>query len=257
MRMKKQKYLLPVAAAVTAAAALITVFMTMSYLTDTEVADNIITIGSVDLKIDEGSFEDSKIIAAGGSLPKAPSIENTGTNDEYVFFEVTVPKKEVTLLYEEDEGEHKTGQKIHSEASVVEIFKMIANGENKADITPNAPPEIVFGYNKGDASESKEGWVYLENETDTDSDKYYFGYNKKLAANSSTDNKTVTLFDKVTLKSFIEQELSGDGANVQIGVNAIGRQADELGVSGLDSSILTDAKVRELFDIVKRKQGAA
>ena len=82
MRMKNHKLLLPVAVAAAAAAALLSVFMTLSYLTDTEVADNKITIGSVALEIHEGDYEDSQKIAAGGSLPKAPSIENTGKNDE-------------------------------------------------------------------------------------------------------------------------------------------------------------------------------
>ena len=261
MRMKNHKLLLPVAVAAAAAAALLSVFMTLSYLTDTEVADNKITIGSVALEIHEGDYEDSQKIAAGGSLPKAPSIENTGKNDEYVFIEVSVPKKEVTLLYEEDdENNHKTGQKIQDEASVAEIFKMIAEGTNTDNITGNDPPEYVFSYNKGDAGNNKEGWVFLSGSTDrtgSAANKYYFGYNKKLVAGSSTDNRTITLFDKVTLKSFIEQELGIGNVNVQIGIRAFGIQADELGVDGLDSELLSDTTVGKLYEIVERKQGAA
>ena len=124
--MKKQKLILPAAAVLIAAAAFLTFHFTTAFLEDKEVADNVITIGKVDLEISEGLFEDSVITEPGSVLPKAPRINNTGNRDEFVFMKVTVPKSDVTLLYEEDDGVgHKKGQKISREPGNVELFKML------------------------------------------------------------------------------------------------------------------------------------
>ena len=86
--------------------------MTNSYLTDIESKYNIITIGNVKLKIEEPKYEDSQTFAAGDTIVKDPVITNTGTEDEYVFFSIAVPKRAVTLLYEEDEYEKNDSTKI-------------------------------------------------------------------------------------------------------------------------------------------------
>ena len=251
--MKKSKLILLITVVFVATAFIFSFIMTTSsYLIDVSSADNIITIGNVDLEIHEDGYEDSQLVVPGKKIDKAPSIKNTGTKDEYVFIKLSVPKAEVTLLYEEDVEvngtvEHSQGTKI-DEKAVKELFKIIAENEDKKNnITENSPPDIVISYNKGNTvSPTKtDGWLYLEKDfTGTDFDDYYFGYNKKLVVGASTE----TLFDKVQLKSFIEAESEG---GKQIKITAFGIQADNLGIDGLGEDFLNDGQIRTIYDIVK------
>ena len=215
VKINKKKIILPVAAVFAAIAVLLTYRLSLSYLIDTEVKDNTITLGNVSLKLDEGEdYVDSSVIAAGGALPKAPKITNTGNKDEYVFIRIAVPVRKVTLLYEsettvevnEETVTFKEGQptvKNYGQNSVVqsrddEIFRTIADGHAPAvaaqvseSTEPNTVPQLEIGYNKGEYSategQSKEGWVYLSRELnqsiDGSNDKYdfyFFGYNRRL-----------------------------------------------------------------------------
>lgn len=84
--MIKKKYILPLVAVACALTLIFVLKLTFSYLMDTEIADNVITVGGVDLQVSEGSFVNESVVAEGQKLEKAPQIKNTGINDEYVFF---------------------------------------------------------------------------------------------------------------------------------------------------------------------------
>jgi len=286
----KFKKILPFAIGGCLLAAAIALGSTVSYLADYEDATNVITIGDINLEVSEGSYEDSEVVAAGQTLPKAPTIKNTGTNDEYVFFSVAIPKETVTLLYEQTEGtEHKEGTK-YGEASLDEIFKTIADGrQDGASATEVSyteyssvngatlsAPQVFVQYNKGlydaTAANAKKGWVYLGRKADQTFDTganppkydvYWFGYNRKLSKNDTT----IELFDRIQLKSFIDEELvsketvndvtTKNDEEVKVIIKAYGIQADNLGITGLPegNGIMTDDKVKEIYDIVNRKQG--
>lgn len=246
---------------------LLTFKTTVSLLMDHESNDNIITIGKVDLEIVESTFPSEKpVLSAGSKIGKDPVIRNTGLNDEYVFIKVTVPKRTVNLLYEQDtlvEGETKDkGTRIESITGSVEIFKTIADAANADRVEVNGSkidPAFVIGYRRGDeaANPKVAGWVYLENDlSGTDTNVYYFGYNKKLLT-SEGKNETVPLFDYVQLKSFIDHDMGSDAADVDVTITAYGIQAGQLGIDGLpdNDGIMTDYQVTRVFDIVKRKQG--
>ena len=274
--------------ALSLAIALFAFSATISYLADYERKDNVITIGNVDIEIDEGEYKDSSTaVAAGSTLPKAPSIKNTGINDTYVFFKVAIPKKEVTLLYEENVYDtnnptniiHKEGTKYYDNPKEAELFKTIAEGENSASVsgaghnnagTALSAPDVIVGYNKGDSS--KAGWVYLGSDQDQTIDGqkydvYYFGYNKKLIPDPKTpvaqgepapvppqDYWTTTLFDQIQLKSFIDEELDGkNDTEVKVLVDAYGIQADNLDLGLPENGILTDDQVKSVFEIVQKK----
>lgn len=269
--MMKKKYILPIVGVTIAMLIFIALRISLAYLTDTESADNVITVGSVNLQISEGSFAQSSVIAEGQKLNKAPKIINTGKNDEYVFFKVAVPKGNVTLLYESDVTEnnvvtHKEGTPVgNGQQSSTELFKMLANTPNVSDVsTDDNTKKIVFQYNNGDStSETKRaGWILLDTKIQNDQtingkvyDIYYFGYNKKLLA-GSTGNDTVTLFDQIQLKSFIDQELSNSDAPVQVDVTAYGIQADELGLGTLPE-YLAKSDLESIWGILERKQVSA
>ena len=117
--------------------------------------------------------------------------------------------------------------------------------------------DIDFTYHSGsDTGNGADGWVLLTSECDTngsDYDLYVFGYNKKMLP----ANETVTLFDKVQLKSFIDGEKK-DG--VTIGVKAYGIQADYLRGEAVEDVDFTKAHysaadLNEIYSIVKNKAG--
>ena len=261
--MMKKKYILPIVGVTIAMLIFIALRISLAYLTDTESADNVITVGSVNLQISEGSFAQSSVIAEGQKLNKAPKIINTGKNDEYVFFKVAVPKGNVTLLYESNVTiggtEHKEGTPVgNGQQSSTELFKMLASTPpNVSDVsTDDNTKKIVFQYHNGDNTVPRDGWVLLSTDTTTSTsyNYYIFGYNKKLIAGSDTaTNTTVTLFDQIQLKSFIDQELSDSNAPVQVDVTAYGIQADELGPGTLPE-YLAKPNLESIWGILERKQ---
>lgn len=265
MDVKKRKWIIPVV--VGGVVALAAINLSLAYLMDTETADNIITIGNVQVSIEESKFESNQTLAAGRIIDKDPKVVNTGTNDEYVFLKVAVPKRSVTLLYESNVTEngiikHKEGE-IQKEKSDYEIYKLQASGDNTDSISIGnyASPIVDFSYHKGnnitDGTANVAGWYYLPGTTqpkeETISDKkydvYYFGYNQKLAK----DKKTVQLFDKVKLKSIIDEEVKDDDAGTQVKITAYGIQADELDIDNLQTNYLTEQNVKDIFKIIKNK----
>lgn len=278
--MKKAKLIIPILSIFIVFVVFFSLRTSIAYLIDTDDKVNIVTVGEVKLEVSEG-YEESTV-AAGGTLNKAPQITNTGTTDEYVFFRIEVPKKNVTLLYEEDKTVGDTTYKKGTpttnnledgkpKKNVDEIFKIIATGETATQITlnngdtaePKDKPQLDFSYNKGvtdteNPTENKEGWIYLKREIaeseDYNYNYYYFGYNKCLVV----DQETIPLFDKIQLKSFIDEELftgtPKTDSNVTVNVKAYGIQADSLGIDDLDKdAYLSKETLETIFKIVENK----
>lgn len=285
----KKRVIIPVVLAFGVVMMFMLLGSTVAYLTDTEKGVNVITIGNVHLELSEPSYtEDSKVLSAGDSVVKNPVLTNTGTKDEFVFIEVAVPKRNVTLLYEDtvtgDNG-HKEGTIINENGkpSQEEIYKLIADGvkngaaaayivsSNYSELTdtlaPKTQPQLDFSYNKG--SNSTAGWIYLSRELNKPEvenvdkyDYYYFGYNKALVK----DDSTIPLFDRIQLKSFIDEELNSaepengikpkNNEETKIIIKGYGIQADSLGIPNLDTSAFqTKDTLNKILNIVKEKRG--
>lgn len=264
--MKKRNIFIITLAVCLTAASIITVLLTNSYLIDIETADNVITIGSVEATLTEGDFntESSYPLAAGTIVNKAPMVTNTGTNDEYVFLKVTVPKRNVTLLQES--GAYR-GKKIDPKPDNPEVFRILTESNGtKLTNTDNASISNDVDFTIHKSAESTAGWKlisFTSGTSGTNYNTYIFGYNKKLKAakNGSAAEETVTLFDKVQLKSFIDEELSGNDntslndKNLVINIKAIAIQADDLGIDGL-GEYLTDEQINTIYGIVNNKGDA-
>lgn len=289
MNKRKLKILITAVSACVIVAA-ISFGVTVSYLTDREAAVNAITVGKVDVSISEGEYSDPSVpVPAGETLPKAPKLTNTGRNDEYVFLRVAIPKKAVTLLYDKtvidstdsnNQVTHNEGTKVAlSSGQKVELFRTIADGkkENNTDVaiatavtqstavSVTKSPEIDVNYNKYTtvSSNTTEGWFYLDQKVGGEGDDfnyYYFGYNKRLAPNA----ETINLFDKIQLKSFIDEEGMVSGANntkvdgsYKVKIDAYAVQADDLNIDGItnETTMLNDDQVGYVFNIIKNKQG--
>ena len=62
---------------------------TLAYLTDRDSAENVFTLGNVEIKLNE-TFEDNELIP-GKKLAKEATITNTGKNDAWVWVTVAIP----------------------------------------------------------------------------------------------------------------------------------------------------------------------
>ncbi len=247
--MKKKKQFFRGVIIGTALIVLLAASLTTSYLTDREIAYNIVTIGNVEVTIDETPFDPTSSYPAdaGTVIGKAPKLKNEGTTDEYVFIKVSVPKKEVTFLDE------TTGKKDgYTNPRTGEIFKLLTN-DTGTKLIKDIDDTDTFYYHKGD--NSVDGWYLVDTATATvnsvDYNVYTFGYNKKLKPGDSTK----TLFDKIQLKSIIDTEVKGD-VSIQVGAYAI--QSDELNLSGIANDyegLLSTTNVETIYNIVKNKGG--
>jgi len=228
----------------------------------------------------------------GQIFPKNPALTNTGKNDEYVFLEVSMPLEEVQMLYEQEitftktdteisdvsdytKTSYESGTKKGSE-SLQEIFRTIADTNGEKISIDNQT--FDFSYHAGNAT--TEGWIFLEVSDTTERDftsseekhyrKYLFGYNQKLEGDisntSETPSSTIALFDKIQLKSFIDEKILGaekDDMNEEknryeskleeIKINAYGIQADNLSLTL--GEFLTQAQLNQIYDIAKQKMG--
>ena len=251
--MKKRRILI-IAAAAACAVTLVVVGVIRAYFTEVEVKENKITIGNISINLTEGSFdpETTYPVVPGSVVEKAPNIANDGNRDEFVLMTVTVPKAQVTLLDESgsNKGNPKTGLD-----SIQQLFRLVAEQTDPntvLQVPTVSGRDIDFTYHSGsDTGEGADGWVLLTSDTTgSDYDLYVFGYNKKMLP----ADETVTLFDKVQLKSFIDGEKK-DG--VTIGVKGYGIQADYLRGTNVDftKAHYSAADLNEIYSIVRNKAG--
>lgn len=251
--MKKRRILI-IAAAAACAVTLVVVGVIRAYFTEVEVKENKITIGNISINLTEGDFDPDTTypVVPGSVVNKAPKIANDGNRDEFVFMTVTVPKAQVTLLDESgsNKGNPKTGLD-----SIQQLFRLVAEQTDPntvLQVPTVSGRDIDFTYHSGsDTGEGADGWVLLTSDTTgSDYDLYVFGYNKKMLP----ADETVTLFDKVQLKSFIDGEKK-DG--VTIGVKGYGIQADYLRGTNVDftKAHYSAADLNEIYSIVRNKAG--
>ena len=251
--MKKRRILI-IAAAAACAVTLVVVGVIRAYFTEVEVKENKITIGNISINLTEGDFDPDTTypVVPGSVVNKAPKIANDGNRDEFVLMTVTVPKAQVTLLDESgsNKGNPKTGLD-----SIQQLFRLVAKQTDPntvLQVPTVSGRDIDFTYHSGsDTGEGADGWVLLTSDTTgSDYDLYVFGYNKKMLP----ADETVTLFDKVQLKSFIDGEKK-DG--VTIGVKGYGIQGNYLRGTNVDftKAHYSAADLNEIYSIVRNKAG--
>lgn len=82
-----------------------------AYLTDYEKASNEFTVGKVDIELKEPEWkpEENKKIEPSKVIHKDPQITNTGTNDAFVYMEVSIPMANVEAAAENGE---RLGKKV-------------------------------------------------------------------------------------------------------------------------------------------------
>lgn len=211
----------------------------MAYLTDNAGAENVFTVGEVDIELTEpswpGSNEDGhpdpdkpvEDLVPNEEVPKDPQIENTGTNDAIVFMTVDVPVHNVTVVKDDgSKGEKKD----------TEIFWFKRANDEQGGTTEN-------NFNTDD-------WTELTDRNTTGTvgtpTRYVFAYNSALAKGAKA---LEPLFDKIQLKNIIEGEVTA-GEAVKVNVKAYAIQAAEIMEADADlTDTLDEANLTKIYDI--------
>ena len=251
--MKNKQKTVTIAAMSCLLAAAVLLSAVMSYLIDQKNTDNIFTLGTVNVSLTETDYPKdpkNRVLVPYGSIEKNPQIANIGENDAFVFMKVTVPKINVEPVNENgslkysDKLEYENGER-KFQTDKMEIFKLISDEPVSKRAAQNEPTGLTEQSEKNlydktwyelDDIDYNENW-YLIDKTiheDSDTNTYLFAYKSVLvtAAHATQDTtynitKTDALFDKVQLKTFVEDETLYENFQ-KINIEAYAIQADDL-----------------------------
>ena len=165
---------------------------TLAYLTDTEGATNIVTVGKVQIDLEEPGYpgnnsDEVKRVIPNQEIVKDPQVENTGNNAALIYLKVEIPQENFTEMGLDGTLGEKKMQDLFALKGLDGDWELI-----KTTISTNA-----------DTQKTKTTYVYA--------------YRKPLAKGTTTSK----LFDKVQMKNAIENDLSGNVEDVVITACAI------------------------------------
>lgn len=166
---------------------------------NTENRANNFTFGNVSIDLSEPEWDElapeERIVYPGRTISKDPIITNTGENDLYAYIEVSVPKKTVRTVKEEN------GKEVIVEAELLELFSFNAN----------------------------DGWTLINrDDSSEDYTTYLYAYTAEvLSPNKSTN----ALFDEVTYVNMLEGEIPM-GTVLEMPINAYAIQSEYLNEQG-------------------------
>lgn len=178
-----------------------------AYFTDGDTATNTFTVGSVQIDLQEPSWEPANVtkITPEQEIAKDPQVKNIGVNDAFVFLEVVVPYAKVVTAQED--GTKNT-------AADTELFSYTKNA----------------------------GWVEVGDaakDTGAKTFKHIYAYvgdgtNMKALAK---DAITPTLFDNIKFANIVEDQAQTGGAtlenqNLNVVVNAYAIQTNNINDAG-------------------------
>lgn len=148
---------------------------TLAYLTDTETKENAFALGKVDIEVEEPDWnpDPDTPVKPGDTLTKNPLINNTGTEDAYVFFKVAIPYVENGTVLNADGSKDK----VEDFADYFTLNDMSANWTKVGDVTQEN------GKN-----------VYI----------YAYGAEDALTALTAAQGQTDVLFESVTMRNILE-----------------------------------------------------
>lgn len=232
--MAKKKRIAAVGAGVLAAGALFAGMM-FAYQTDLEAGINKVVTGDVHINAWEPNWptedtnnngvpDEAELVIPYETLTKDPRIQNTGTNDAIVFFKVTAPVEELTLI--SDDGKR-------GDPALTDLFWFKQDGDadtlHENNFNDNwirltaLDGQIV---DCSDVNEEGKGLTYI------------FGYHTRL----TTRDITTTLFDKIQNKKYGSKTI-GPNEVETIKLEAYAIQADDVLRSGIE--VPTDGSLSE------------
>lgn len=202
-----------------------------AYFTATDVATNQLEVQNIDVELTEPNFDDltdvEKQVTPKKTIVKDPQVTNTGTADQFVYLEVTIPTKNIHTAQED-------GTK-NANAAVTELFT--TNTANAKGVVNAAAGAKGLAVNAG--------WTLVgEPVVGTDNVVYTYAYTEGGAMKALAPNATTpTLFDSITMCNAVEsQDLAGTTVEIPVRVKAIQ-------TSGLTAENTTDpVKVLAVYD---------
>ena len=188
-----------------------------AYFTDTDTSVTTFTVGKIEIDLQEPQWESKEDVDGNGipdeaermeaaqSMTKDPLVENTGTNDAFIFVTVETPYRKLMTV-------NKDGTK--------NLAKDVA----------------VYSY------ETNTNWILLGTTYEKDAEDNYIS-EKKLYAYAKEDGTCIplkpdattnTLFDIVTVANIVEGQLP-EGQILEQKITAYGIQTSNLQVEGSDA----------------------
>ena len=165
---------------------------TLAYLTDTEGATNVVTVGKVQIDLEEPGYpgndsDDVKRVIPNQEIVKDPQVENTGNNAALIYLKVEIPQENFTEMGLDGTLGEKKMQDLFALKGLDGDWELV-----KTEPSTNA-----------DTQKTKTTYVYA--------------YRKPLEKGATTSK----LFDKVQMKNAIENDLSGNVEDIVITACAI------------------------------------
>lgn len=236
---------------------------TLAYLTDQTEATNNFTFGDVKVNTietlwdttdddDNGVPDMAEDEVPNQQTPKSVQAENVGINDAVVFVKLTVPVENVTRVFDNGRVELKsdgTHDKKMQEIFYFQDYGYNINYQNNGfDPKWVNIPEEETGYSGAGGATPYLDLSANKFRAYTGSTRtYVFGYNKRL----KPDEITTTLFEKVQIKNFLENEITPRAVkNIKVETYSI--QADNIVNSNgqIDTTAeLTHDTLKEIYDI--------
>ena len=205
---------------------------TVSYLTDSESADNIFTVGNIHLTLIEPKYPsnpDERVMVPYKTIDKDPQLVNSGKKNAFVFIKLTIPLENSTLINDD----RSRGMEQYQE-----IFKFGVNtgvdSSTKGNVTYN---------NK---------WVLCSDNIDNvkHTHTYVFGYSEVLKPQA----QTVSLFDTVSLLSILEKGTNSNFTE-DIIVEGYGIQSENILDSKINTSELDSVNLLKIYSIIENQRG--
>ena len=194
---------------------------TLAYLTDTKGATNIVTVGKVQIDLEEPGYpgnnsDEVKRVIPNQEIVKDPQVENTGNNAALIYLKVDIPQENFTEMSLDGTLGEKKMQDLFALKGLDGDWELI-----KTEPSTNA-----------DTQKTKTTYVYA--------------YRKPLEKGATTSK----LFDKVQMKNAIENDLSGNVEDIVITACAI--QATD--IPGKDLTMDADS-LKKIYDIYLNQSG--
>ena len=193
-----------------------------AYFTGTDEATNVWTVGEVDIQLNEDAYdaagdEARTDIVPNSEFAKDPVIENTGTNDAFVFLKVSIPQDNLIAANQDGTRQAKAVQELF-DYQWNAGWTVVETQANK-DIDGNATEKFntyVLAYT-GDNANACEAIAAGELTT-------------VLFKNAATAVEHPNQVGVITFKNFIENQ-GLEGQTINLPVKAFGIQTTDLGTN--------------------------
>ena len=205
--MKKKRYV------IAALAALLSLGLisgaTFAYFTDNENTTNTLTVGKIDIDLEEPSWpgndsDETKELVPNEKVPKDPQVKNVGINDAIIYVTFNSP--------------------------LIDCENCVVNDDGSAYVNNTSEPyiELIRFYKNGEEGFSDK-WTILRHERGV----YLAVYNEKVPAGGTTD----AIFDTIQIRN-VKESLSEIADQIDIGAYAI--QADYVLEDNIDLTKVFD-----------------